>query len=54
MWDYVNSFIEFNRYTNSPEANYKVALYNLSFNMNTFYQLWGVPQGTHAKIKKRH
>jgi UDP-galactopyranose mutase len=42
IWDYVNSFAEFNRYTNSPVANYKGKLYNLPFNMNTFYQLWGV------------
>lgn len=42
VWDFVNSFIEFNRYTNSPVANYKGKLYNLPFNMNTFYQMWGV------------
>jgi UDP-galactopyranose mutase len=42
IWDYVNSFAEFNRYTNSPVANYKGKLYNLPFNMNTFYQLWNV------------
>ena len=36
VWDYVNSFVEFNRYTNSPVANYKGRLYNLPFNMNTF------------------
>ncbi|ELA9315175.1 UDP-galactopyranose mutase [Vibrio parahaemolyticus] len=42
VWDYVNSFVEFNRFTNSPLANYKGELYNLPFNMNTFYQLWGV------------
>lgn len=41
IWDYVNSFVEFNRFTNSPLANYKGELYNLPFNMNTFYQLWG-------------
>lgn len=41
IWDYVNSFVEFNRFTNSPLANYKGKLYNLPFNMNTFYQLWG-------------
>ncbi|MGY0159569.1 UDP-galactopyranose mutase [Edwardsiella tarda] len=41
VWDYVNSFVEFNRFTNSPLANYKGELYNLPFNMNTFYQLWG-------------
>ena len=42
VWDYINSFAEFNRYTNSPLANYKGKLYNLPFNMNTFYQMWGV------------
>lgn len=41
VWDFVNRFAEFNRYTNSPVANYKGKLYNLPFNMNTFYQLWG-------------
>jgi UDP-galactopyranose mutase (EC 5.4.99.9) len=41
IWDYVNSFVEFNRFTNSPLANYEGKLYNLPFNMNTFYQLWG-------------
>ena len=42
VWDYVNQFAEFNRYTNSPVAVYKDELYNLPFNMNTFYKLWGV------------
>lgn len=42
IWDYVNSFVEFNRFTNSPLANYEGELYNLPFNMNTFYKLWGV------------
>jgi UDP-galactopyranose mutase len=42
IWDYVNSFVEFNNYINSPLANYKGELYNLPFNMNTFYQLWKV------------
>lgn len=41
VWDYVNSIVEFNRYTNSPVANYKGELYNLPFNMNTFYRMWG-------------
>lgn len=40
VWDYVNSFVEFNRYTNSPLARFGDKLYNLPFNMNTFYQLW--------------
>ncbi|TDB63457.1 UDP-galactopyranose mutase [Arundinibacter roseus] len=51
IWDYVNSFVEFNRYTNSPVANYKGELYNLPFNMNTFYQLWGVKTPDEAKAK---
>lgn len=42
VWDFVNSIVEFNRYTNSPVANYEGRLYNLPFNMNTFYQMWGV------------
>ncbi|GAP72120.1 UDP-galactopyranose mutase [Candidatus Symbiothrix dinenymphae] len=55
VWDYVNSLVEFNRYTNSPVANYKGKLYNLPFNMNTFYQMWGVttPQEAEAKIKEQ-
>ncbi|USL95963.1 UDP-galactopyranose mutase [Riemerella anatipestifer] len=55
VWDYVNSFVEFNRYTNSPVANYKGKLYNLPFNMNTFYQLWGVktPAEARAKIEEQ-
>lgn len=51
VWDYVNSFVEFNRYTNSPVANYKGELYNLPFNMNTFYQLWGTKTPAEAKNK---
>jgi len=51
IWDYVNQFVEFNRYTNSPIANYKGTLYNLPFNMNTFYQLWGVKTPAEAKAK---
>lgn len=55
IWDYVNSFVEFNRFTNSPVANYKGKLYNLPFNMNTFYQLWGVktPEEAAAKIEEQ-
>lgn len=55
IWDYVNSFVEFNRYTNSPIANYKGELYNLPFNMNTFYQLWKVktPQEAMDKIAEQ-
>ena len=53
VWDFVNSIVEFNRYTNSPIANYKGKLYNLPFNMNTFYQMWGVitPQQAKEKIE---
>jgi UDP-galactopyranose mutase len=55
IWDYVNSFVEFNRYTNSPIANYKGELFNLPFNMNTFYQLWKVktPEEAQAKIDEQ-
>ena len=55
VWDYVNSFVEFNRYTNSPIANYKGNLYNLPFNMNTFYKLWGVktPEEAQKKIEEQ-
>jgi UDP-galactopyranose mutase len=55
IWDYVNSFVEFNRYTNSPMAVYKDELYNLPFNMNTFYQLWNVrtPQEVKEKIQSQ-
>ena len=51
VWDYLNSFAEFNRYTNSPLANYKGELYNLPFNMNTFYRMWGVKTPTEALEK---
>ncbi len=51
VWEYVNSLVEFNRYTNSPVANYKGELYNLPFNMNTFYTLWGVKSPAEAKAK---
>lgn len=53
VWDFVNSIVEFNRYTNCPVANYKGKLYNLPFNMNTFYQMWGVltPEEAKAKIE---
>lgn len=55
VWEYVNSIVEFNRYTNSPVANYKGKLYNLPFNMNTFYQMWGVttPEEAQAKIDEQ-
>lgn len=51
VWDFVNSIVEFNRYTNCPVANYQGKLYNLPFNMNTFYQMWGVTTPTEAKAK---
>lgn len=51
VWEYINRFAEFNRYTNSPVANYKGELYNLPFNMNTFYQMWGVKTPAEAKAK---
>lgn len=41
IWEYVQQFAVFNRYTNSPVARYKDEVYNLPFNMNTFYQMWG-------------
>lgn len=55
LWDFVNSFIPFNHYINSPVANYKGELYNLPFNMNTFYQMWGVktPSEAIAKIEEQ-
>lgn len=55
MWNFVNKFVEFNRYTNCPVANYKGKLFNLPFNMNTFYQLWGVktPAEAMAVIAKQ-
>ncbi|MBR6124366.1 UDP-galactopyranose mutase [Candidatus Saccharibacteria bacterium] len=51
VWDFVNSIVEFNRYTNSPVANYNGKLYNLPFNMNTFYQMWGVQTPAEAQKK---
>ncbi|SFE27915.1 UDP-galactopyranose mutase [Chitinophaga sp. CF118] len=51
IWDYVNQFVEFNRYTNSPLARFKDELYNLPFNMNTFYQLWKVKTPAEAQAK---
>lgn len=55
IWDYVNSFVEFNRYTNSPLAVFEDEMYNLPFNMNTFYQLWKVrtPQEVKNKIREQ-
>lgn len=55
VWDFVNSIVPFNRYTNSPVANYKGELYNLPFNMNTFYQMWKVktPQEAEKKLEEQ-
>ena len=51
VWNYINQFAEFNRYTNSPIAKYKSEIYNLPFNMNTFNKLWGVVTPDEAKKK---
>lgn len=55
VWDFVNGFAQFNRYTNSPVANFHGKLFNLPFNMNTFYQIWGVttPEEARAKIESQ-
>lgn len=55
IWDYVNQFAEFNHYINSPIAYYKGELYNLPFNMNTFYKMWGVvtPDQARARIAEQ-
>ena len=55
VWDFVNSIVPFNRFTNAPLANYKGKIYNLPFNMNTFYQMWGVttPEAAQAKIEEQ-
>ena len=55
LWEFVNNIVEFNRYTNSPIANYKGKQYNLPFNMNTFYQMWGVvtPEEARQKIDEQ-
>ena len=55
VWDFVNRLVPFNRYTNCPVANYKGTLYNLPFNMNTFYQMWGVrtPKEAAARINEQ-
>ena len=55
VWEYVNQFVEFNNYVNSPVANYKGELYNLPFNMNTFTKLWGVvtPQEAANRIAQQ-
>lgn len=51
VWDYINQFAEFNRYTNSPVAIYKSELYNMPFNMNTFNKMWGVVTPEEARLK---
>ena len=51
VWELVNSLVRFNRYTNSPVANYRGELYNLPFNMNTFYRMWGVKMPAEAQAK---
>ena len=51
VWNYVNDLCEFNRYTNSPIANYHGELYNMPFNMNTFNKLWGVVTPAEAQRK---
>lgn len=55
VWEYITQFAEFNRFTNSPVANYKGKLYSLPFNMYTFHQMWGVvtPQEAEEKIKEQ-
>lgn len=55
VWDYVNQFADFNNYINSPLANYQGQLYNLPFNMNTFYALWGTktPKEVEAKLAEQ-
>lgn len=55
IWDYINQFAEFNRYTNSPIANYKGEIYSLPFNMNTFNQLWGTitPDEAQSRIAEQ-
>ena len=55
VWNFVNSLVEFNRYTNSPVANYKGEMYNMPFNMNTFSKMWGIrtPED-HQRAEKGH
>ena len=55
VWEYIQQFTEFNRYTNAPVANYKGEIYNLPFNMNTFNKMWGVitPQQADEKIEEQ-
>ena len=51
VWNFVNSLAEFNRYTNSPVANYHGEMYNMPFNMNTFSKMWGISTPAEAKAK---
>ena len=53
VWDYVNRFAVFNRFTNSPVANYKGELFSLPFNMYTFNRMWGVRCSMEAKIEEQ-
>ena len=55
VWDYVQQYAEFNHYINTPIANYKGELFNMPFNMHTFYQMWGVttPEAARAKIEEQ-
>lgn len=55
VWEYVNNLVEFNRFTNSPVANFNGEIYNMPFNMNTFHQLWGIatPAEAEAIIQKQ-
>lgn len=55
VWDFVNQFVSFNNFVNSPIANYKGQLFNLPFNMNTFYEMWGIttPSEAHKKIQEQ-
>ncbi len=53
IWEYINRFAEFNNYINSPVANYKGKLYNLPFNMNTFYEIWGEEASTPEKVRAK-
>ena len=53
VWDFVNSLAEFNRYTNSPVANFKGEMYNMPFNMNTFSKMWGISTPAKAKIEEQ-
>ena len=52
VWDYVNQLAEFNRYTNSPVANYKGEMYNMPFNMNTFSKMWGISTPAEANLEE--